>query len=431
MIWMETLSNGIRVVGEPIGHVRSVALGVWILAGSVRETAEEAGISHFIEHMLFKGTERRSAKQIAAEMDGIGAQINAFTAKECTCYHIKAMDEHLEKAVDMLGDIVLCSTFDEAEIEKEKGVVVEEILMMEDSPEDISHELLAATYFDRHNLGCPILGQKETVQAFSRKDLTRYIEKQYTPGQMVIAIAGNFEKERLLALLEQHFASHRGERGTQAYQGAFVPETRRFAAREKDVEQIHIALGLPGFPMEDERLYPLLVFNNFFGGSMSSRLFQKIREEKGLAYSVYSYPSPYRQTGIFVLYAGTGAQTAEQVFSLLLEETRGVKDAGFTEEEFSRSKEQLKGNYILGQESTSARMSAIGKGLLLRERVYTEEEILQRIERVTRENVLDMLPELLDESRMSVALVGRMDGQKERIEGLLGNGGTASGGQRE
>ncbi len=417
-----------RVIAEPMQGVRSAAIGVWIAAGPVYELENEAGISHMIEHMLFKGTERRTAGQIAAEMDGLGGNLNAFTAKECTCYYAKVLDEHLPKAVDILQDLVQNPKLDPEDLSREQGVVCEEILMMEDSPEELVHELLGQAVYGQSPLSKPILGTQQSVRAFGRDDLHAYMQRRYRPDCMVLACAGHFEMPALMDMLNQAFRRADGKNLSQAagmeMPGMDMPasalaEGRSFTGADKDVEQAHLCLGFPGFATDTAEQFALLVMNNALGGSMSSRLFQRIREEKGLAYSVYSYPTGYSQTGYFALYAGTGEKQGPEVAQLMLEEARAMRERGVTEAEFTRAKEQLKGSYMLGQESSSARSGAIGRSMLLLGTAREEEEILRRIEAVRMEDVEAILPRVLDESRMTAALVARK-GTRKALRKALG-----------
>ena len=290
MIKQKTMDTGVRVVTERMENVRSAAVGVWVDTGSVRERGMEQGASHFIEHMVFKGTERRTAEQIAIEMDAVGGNLNAFTAKECTCFYAKVLDEHLPMAVDLLSDITLHSVFDPAELNKERGVIMEEILMMEDSPEDLVAEEVNGAFFGDDPLASPILGTKETVSAFTRESLLAYKDKHYLPKNLVVACAGSFDEDALYGLIGDKFrmeASPEAARPmTQAYPGG-----RRVRFVQKDVEQVHISFMTPGYPRDDQ--YALAVLSNIIGGGTSSRLFQNIREKRGLAYSLYSYPISY------------------------------------------------------------------------------------------------------------------------------------------
>lgn len=418
MIIQETLPNGIRIVAQKMEQVRSCAIGVWVGTGSVNELGGEGGISHFIEHMLFKGTERRSAQQIAVEMDGIGGNINAFTGKECTCFYCKVLDEHIPLAVDVLSDLVLHSRLDPEEIKKEQGVVCEEILMVEDSPEDLVHETASAVYYQEDALAKPILGTEESVRSFTRETLQAYMARQYAPERIVIAAAGNFEKEALLQEIREKFS------GMQAAAAPAAPTSRapggkRFLGVEKDIEQVHICMTLPGVALDTQEQYPLLVLSNVLGGSMSSRLFQKIREQRGLAYSIYSYPSCYRSDGCFSLYAGTGEQQAGEVLQLMLEELALVRAEGITEQEFLRSRDQLKGGYVMGQEGTSSRMNALGKTQLLLNRLYSEEHTIRRIESVSMEAINRILPRVLDVENGITVCVGKVGRQEDSFRKLL------------
>ena len=406
MIIRETLPNGIRLAAQQMSSFRSVSMGIWAGAGSVYETEKEAGISHFIEHMVFKGTERRTAADIASEMDGIGGSLNAYTAKECTCFYAKVLGENMDLAADILSDMVCFPKLDEEDIGREKGVVCEEILMLEDDPEDLAHESLCRTIYGDTPLSSPILGTQETVQSFTREDILSYMDKRYIPSNMVISCAGNFDIEELRRVLTDKFC-RRGAGDKPPMPKSALIADRSFCPVEKDIEQMHICLGFPGFGSDEKGRFPLLVLNNALGGSMSSRLFQKIREEHGMAYSVYSYPTSYAETGYFTLYAGTGEKQAAKVTELMLEEIRNIRRNGITEAEFARSKQQLKGSYILGLESTSARSSSIGKGELMRGRVDTDEELIGLIEAVTMEDVAEAIQRVTDTSRMACSAVGR------------------------
>ncbi len=408
MYYRKTLRNGLRVIGEKIPHFRSVSMGIWIGVGSSFETQRENGISHFIEHMMFKGTHNRTAKEIASIMDGVGGQLNAFTSKECTCYYSKVMDEHLRLSFDVLFDMLLNSIFDEVEIEKEKGVVLEEINMVEDTPEDLVHDLLAQSFFKGHPLSRPILGPPENVLSFSKEDLSSFIHNHYTPSNTVISFAGNFNEDMVEELVEQYTSSQ--ENTPKRMESTDLPSfNSTVVIREKETEQTHVCLALPGLPMGDDDLYSLLILNNLFGGGMSSRLFQTIREERGLAYSVYSYPSSYRNTGMFTIYAGMKPSQTEQVINLILEEMSHILEHGVEMKEFQQAKEQLKGNYILGLESTSSRMSAIGKSQLLLNKVHSPQEIIQKIENVRIEDLRRIISQVFDFNRLSGAVVGKLE----------------------
>ena len=400
-----TLPNGLRIVAERIPHFRSVSVGLWLGVGSQYETAEQGGISHFIEHMLFKGTEKRSARQIAEVMDGVGGQLNAFTAKECTCFYAKVVDEHLPLAMDVLSDLVLNSTFDAAELEKEKGVVLEEINMAEDTPEDVVSELIMLARYDDQPLSRPILGETATVSAFTREGVLDYHHKMYRPDNCVLAVAGNYDWQALVGLAEQYLGAWaRPEGALPTYLS--LPPAPRVLRREKEIEQLHLCVGYPCANQGSDMLYPASVVNSVFGGAMSSRLFQTIREEKGMAYSVYSYPTSYKDTGILIVYAGTSMQNGPEVLSLIRREADSMAREGMTMDEFTKARDQLKGNYILGLESTSSRMNAMGRRLLLLGETQDEQTVIRKIDGITYEQVQSAAREMLA-GEAALALVGR------------------------
>ncbi len=415
------MKNGVRVVTEAMEHVRSVSVGIWVNTGSVRETGKELGAAHFIEHMVFKGTERRTAEQIAIEMDAVGGMLNAFTSKECTCFYAKVLDEHLPLAMDMLSDIALHSKFETAPLRKEKSVVVEEILMMEDSPEDMAAEVANMLFFGDDPLSRPILGTEKSVRAFTRELLLAYKEKHYCAKNIVIACAGHFEPKALIELVEKEFGElHEGEAAPELEQS--FPGVSRVECIKKDIEQVHITLMLPGFARDTMEQFSLSVLNNALGGSMSSRLFQAIREKRGLAYSVYSYPVFYTKTGSFALYAGTGEKQAVRVLKLMLAELKRLKKHGLTEEEFTRCKEQLKGSYLLSMESPGAVMNAIGKVALLQNREYIEAETINRITCVTMEDINAAIKTVLDGTKLCAAFVGRTEPHADALTELVTKG---------
>ncbi len=414
MTIIRELKNGVRVAMERMEHVRSVSIGIWVNTGSVREGDDEGGASHFIEHMAFKGTPTRTAEQIAAEMDAIGGSLNAFTSKECTCFYAKVLDEHLPIAVDLLSDITFHSTFEAEELEREKRVIVEEILMTEDTPEDLTAERANALFFQQDPLARPILGTRESVTAFDRERLLSYRAAHYTPRNTVVACAGHFEEETLLKLLEDKLDLAASDLAAAPLRQAY-PGGARAECVQKDIEQVHLTLMFPGFARDAAGQYPLAILSNIIGGSMSSRLFQSIREQRGLAYSVYSYPVFYASTGTFALYAGTGEAQAVEVVKLMREELARLRSDGVTPEEFDRCKAQLKGSYLLGLEGSGARMNVIGKVALLQNREYREEDTLNRIACVTIKDVEDMIPTVLDESQMCASFVGRVEHQRDAL----------------
>ncbi len=400
-----TLKNGLRIIGERIPHFRSVSVGFWVGSGSQYETPDEAGLSHFLEHMVFKGTEKRTTRQIAEEMDKVGGQLNAFTSKECTCFYAKVVDEHLPLAMDVLSDLVTAPIFDPAELEKEKGVVIEEINMSADDPEDSVHELLMLANYGDQPVARPILGTEEKIAAYSSEDLRAYWKKMYRPQNTVLALAGNYDWNAVVALAEKLLDKWSPDAfESRACTTNPVPVT--LLTKEKDIEQIHICLGFPALPIGDERSYELSLFNSVFGGAMSSRLFQKIREERGAAYTVYSYPNAYTDSGMLSVYAGTNPDAAAEVYGLLLGEAKKLSSEGMTRDEFMMAREQLKAGYILGLESTSARMQSLGRRLLLLGNTRTETEVIDRVNAIDFDSTNALMHEILSAPH-SAALVGK------------------------
>ena len=398
-----TLDNGLRVIAQPLPAFRSTAVGIWVKAGSVDETAANNGYSHFIEHLLFKGTHKRTARDFAEEMDLLGGQVNAFTSKECTCYHAKVMDEQLPNALDLLSDLVINAKFDPEDIEREKGVVIEEIAMVEDSPEDMVHDLIATATFGENPLAQTILGPESNIENATRESILEYKRNLYSPANCVLSIAGSYDKERLKELAESYLGGWSG--GAARERASCDASDKKHLYREKQIEQAHICLGYDGVKQGDDRLYPLSIFSSIFGGGMSSRLFQKIREELGLAYTVYSFPSSYADIGALNIYAGTSPKNMQLVIDSIAGEIDKLKKDGITDDEFAKAKTQLKGSYILSQESTVARMNAIGRGALMQNRVKTEEETISKIEATTKDDVIDIMRFVFD-SPMSAALIG-------------------------
>lgn len=398
------LKNGLTLIGERLPHFRSVSVGVWIAAGSQYETREENGLSHFLEHMLFKGTEKRSARQIAEAMDAVGGQLNAFTAKECTCYYAKVIDEHTELAMDVLSDMVLHSTFDEKELSKERGVVLEEIAMSEDEPEDLVSELIMAAQYGDQPLAWPILGPAKNVRAFTREALIAYRNKMYRPECSVLAVAGNYDWERLVDLAERYFGEWAmGEGACPEY--TVRPSVPQSLKREKDIEQVHLSIGFPTCKMGGRDVFPTSIFNSILGGAMSSRLFQRIREESGMAYSVYSYPSFYTATGMLTIYAGISPQNTDAVLKMIDEEIKALIEGGVTREEFEQTRAQIKGGYVLGQESASARMNALGRRMLLLGDTQSEDEMIRKLDAIDFDRVNEVMRQVLSAPR-SAAFVG-------------------------
>lgn len=401
------LDNGVRIVCEKIPYVRSVSVGIWVGTGSRNEDRRNNGISHFIEHMLFKGTEKRNAKEIAESIDNIGGQINAFTAKECTCYYAKTLDEHFDIAVDVLADMFFHSRFSSQDIDVERKVILEEIGMYEDSPEELVHDLLSETIWEENPLGYPILGTSESLKGIDRDLIKAYLNCNYTPGNCVISVAGNFEHEYLVEIISKYFGGwSSGNEGRKDFaKPEFKPNVK---IKEKDTEQVHICMGFDGIEHGSEKLYTLLAINNIFGGGMSSRLFQKIREEKGLAYSIYSYPSSYKKAGLFTIYGGMKPEQLDIVVKLIIDEINELKRKGISKDELEKSKNQLKGSFILGLESTSSRMNSIGKSEIMLGYINSPEEILKKIDRIDMDEAAEVIESIFNIDKMGFTAVGNI-----------------------
>ena len=400
-----TLENGLTVLVEEMPYLRSVSIGAWVKAGSMLEAENENGLSHFMEHMAFKGTARRSARQIAEEMDCIGGQLNASTSKLCTNYYAKVIDEDLPQAADILADIVCHPALDQSEMDKERGVVLEEIAMVEDTPEEVVYDVLSQAVFGDQSLGQTILGPKDKIAAYSADDLKAFRQRHYGPKNAVVALAGNVEKNRVRDLMEETFGAWQGAAGEEFPQAQAIDVPRKLA-REKDTEQVHLCLSFRSHEMGSEQVYPTAVLNNILGGGMSSRLFQRIREELGMAYTVYSGPSSYPHCGEYTIYAATGPRHAKTVLEQIDIEIKKLLDGGVTEKEFQMSKAQLKGSFILGLESAYNRMSALGHNQILLGRVIPPEETIAAIEKVTVEDVMASAHAILTGPR-AYAVVGR------------------------
>ncbi len=402
------LPNGLRIICEYIGYVRSVSVGVFVKNGSRHEPQELAGIFHFIEHMLFKGTEKRSALEIAEEIDTVGGTLNAYTTKEYTCFYAKMLDENLDTALDVLSDMLLHPKLSDGDIALEKNVVYEEIAMYEDSPEDMVHELIMeAAWGIESGLGASTLGTKETLCKIDSRVLRDYMAKTYTPKNCVVAVAGNFGDD-----IEQQIASYFGAwHGDGAVADDFHEQYRAGSiVREKEIEQVHFCLGFPAYPSEDERNYPALAFNNIFGAGMSSALFQKVREQRGLVYSIFSYMASYLDTGMFIISASMKPENLSEVLRLVHAEIEAAKRTPLDNKTMFKAKQQLKGNYILGLENVSSRMQSIGRAKLLLDKVRTPEEILQRIEKINPDNTFAITKDIFDYSRMCTSAIGNLDG---------------------
>ncbi|CEN82889.1 M16 family metallopeptidase [Paraclostridium sordellii] len=406
MYKIHTLDNGLTIVGEEIPYLKSITLGVWVNAGSRIESEKLSGISHFIEHMLFKGTKNRTSKEIASTIDNLGGQINAFTSKECTCYYVKLLDEHIDIGLDILSDMFLNPLFDKEDIEKERQVILEELKMYEDSPEDLVYDLLMEGVYKTDALGGNIIGTKESLDNMNREIISDYFEKYYVASNSVISISGNFKFEEIVKLIEEKFKNlNKGDVNIEITTPEFHP---CFIARNKDTEQVNLAISLKAIPLEyREDAYALSIINNIFGGSISSRLFQNIRENKGLVYSIYSAPSLYRKSGELGIYASMSNENLKKVYNLVLEEIDNIRENHLTEEEIRESKEQLKGSYILGLESTSSRMMSIGKSMLLTKKVKDPNDIIESINNIEKARIDLIIDKVFNKENIGICIVGR------------------------
>ena len=416
-IQITTLANGIKVITEAMNHVRSVSVGVWVGAGSRRETPQQNGLSHFIEHMLFKGTKNRSAEEIARSVDSIGGNLDAFTAKELVCYNTKVLDEHLPIAMDVLGDLVLNPAFREDDIEKEKGVILEEIKMDADSPDYLVHEIFTSNFWKDHALGKPILGTKETVQSFNQDAIQDYYRGSYTPSNLLITAAGNLAHERLVGLARDRFESLAPSAPEQA---PTVPAThaRISLKSKKELEQVHLCMGVPCYPIPHEDRFACYVLNTMLGGGMSSRLFQNIRERQGLAYAVYSELNPYSDTGCLSVYAGTSLESARKVVESVLREFTSLKENVSPAEEVRRSKDHLKGSLMLSLESTSSRMSNLARQEMYFGKFFSLDELADSIEKVTEQDVQRVAQTFFSPEQVALTVLGNLNGFKLDREDL-------------
>jgi len=383
------LPNGIRIVSEAIPYVKSVSVGIWIGTGSRNEEITNHGISHFIEHLMFKGTENRTAKDIAETVDAVGGQLNAFTAKEYTCYYIKVLDNHLDLALDVLSDMLLASKFDPADVNREREVVLEEVKMYEDSPDELVHDLYLDNVWPQHPLGRNILGSAESIAKFDRGLLTDYYHDFYTPDNIVVAAAGNLTHEALEELAIKYFGAMQGTKRKMVTSSPLLTSAR--ALHQKDTEQIHLCLGTESVPQDSPSIYVAHILNNILGGGISSRLFQSIREERGLAYSIYSYQSNYRDCGLLTVYAGTRPGNVNQVVELIFQNISELRASGISSAELHKTKEQLKGNLLLGLESSSSRMSRIGKLEITQGKYTSLDDIVTKIEHVSEGDLNQMM----------------------------------------
>ena len=414
MFVKEYLENGIPVVMESFKNVRSVAVGIWVKVGSRYETPAMNGISHFLEHMFFKGTKKRSPKDIAVEIDSMGGDLNAFTSRENTAFYIKVLDEYLEKGVDLLSDIFVHSTFPEDELEKEKKIIKEEVKMVEDTPDDYIHDLFNQTIWGTEGLGQSILGRREPIVSFPGEDLIRHISKYYGTKDIIISCAGKFQPAKLMGLLRERFGGLR--RGSEPRKGPPPEFKSDVKVYTKDISEAHICIGVPSVSQTSEDRYALFVLNTLLGGGVSSRLFQEIRENRGLAYSVYSYTSMYIDTGLWGVYAGVSKKRIREVAELIIHEMLSLKDT-LTEEELDKAKRHLKGNMILGLESTNSRMNNIARQEINFGRYISPDEISKAVEMVSMKQLKELSERLLRKKALSITAYGPL--QKDVLDGIL------------
>jgi predicted Zn-dependent peptidase len=405
----QALPNGLVVSTENMPHVRSVSIGVWVRSGSRREAPDENGLAHFIEHMVFKGTERRSAEAIAREMDSVGGMLDAFTSKEQICFNAKVLDEHLPIAFDVIADLVLRPNFDSEDVTKEQQVILEEIKMDMDNPEYLLHEVFTRGFWPEHPLGRPILGTPETVKNFTRQVLKTRFASWFAPDHLVVTAAGNVAHEQVLDLVTREFG-HLQPSGQHPPHIAPRTEAPIHLEKKRDLEQVHLCVGVPSVPLGHEDRFGVAVLNNLLGGGMSSRLFQNIREKRGLAYAVFSEITPYSDAGMLTVYAGSAKETVGQVLDLIVSEFRDLKKSLVTEEELTRSKNHLKGSLMLSLESTSARMSNLARQELYFRRFYSLDEILASIESVTREQLQALARQYFRAEDTAVTVLGNLNG---------------------
>ena len=407
----EVLPNGLTVITEQMEHIRSISIGIWIKTGSRDEDPQWNGISHFIEHMVFKGTKNRSAEQIARQVDSIGGNMDAFTAKECVCFNMKVLDDHLPVAMDVLSDLVLNPVFDVADISRERGVILEEIKMDEDNPDYLVHEIFTQNFWKDHPLGKPILGTRDTVKKFEQALVLDSYAQRFAPGNMIVCAAGHLSHERFVELVVKHF-----QHMTPVKNG-FHSAPPKIASRitlrnKKSLEQVQICVGVPSHPIAHEKRYASYVLNTLLGGGMSSRLFQNIRERQGLAYAIFSDLNPYRDTGCMSVYAGTSRESASKVVQSIIAEFRNLKNQDVPDEEVRRAKDQLKGSLMLSLESSASRMSNLARQEMYFDRFISLDEIIRCVEAVTVEDLQAMANEFFVPEAVAVTVLGNLNGLK-------------------
>jgi len=403
-VFKETLPNGLRVIFEPLREFSSVSIGIWVLAGSRDEDTSQSGISHLIEHLLFKGTERRSAKQIALEIDSLGGSLNAFTSKEFTSFYARVLGENLSQAMDVLADITLNSVFSTKELSKEKDVILQEISMVEDTPDDLIHDLHCEEFWAHQSLGRPILGTQRSLLSFGRDHILDFHARRYRAGQMILTASGALEPDRFLREVGEAFGDL--ERGEVPVPRSATTATPGVCVKTRPVEQVHCCIGYEGLAAEDDRRYVMYLLNSVLGGGMSSRLFQKIREDYGLAYSVYSYHSAYQDTGMHAVYCGTSADGFPKSVEIIREETQRLMEEKILEVELATCKRQLNGKLLLGMESTGNRMNQLARNEIYSGRQVTPQEIGEGIEAVTADDIRDLASALFKGRNPAVTVIG-------------------------
>ncbi len=410
------LANGVRLATERMTHVRSVAVGIWLTRGSRHEPVEHSGIAHFVEHMLFKGTPGRSAEEIAQQVDSIGGQIDAFTSKEYAGYYLKVLDEHLPLAVDILADLICNPLFAEDDIEREKKVILEEIKMVEDTPDDLVHEMFAEGFWSNHPLGRPILGTPQSVGSLNRTTLTEYFKQTYVAQNFVVVAVGNLDHANVVDLLERALVNA-PHTGPDAEQSAPVVAPM-IQVRKKELEQSHIVFGTEALPQHHPERYAGYALNTTLGGSMSSRLFQNVREKRGLAYSVFSGLSAYQDAGALSIYAGCANEAVAELIDVVVAEIRQMKAGGLAPVELRRAKDHLKGSLMLGLESTSSRMSHLARQEMYRDSTFGLDEMLAAIEKVTEADVLRLADRFFTNGSLAVTVLGNVNGLQVTKEQL-------------
>ncbi|PYV73757.1 MAG: peptidase M16 [Acidobacteria bacterium] len=413
----EVMPNGLTLITEEMKHIRSISIGIWIKTGSRDEDLPWNGISHFVEHMVFKGTQHRSAEEIARQVDSIGGNIDAFTAKECVSFSMKVLDEHLPIALDVLSDLVLNPVFDDQDITRERGVILEEIKMDEDNPDYLVHEIFTQNFWKDHPLGRPILGTRDTVKRFERAPVFDFYSQRFAPGNVIVTAAGNLNHERFVELVNRHFEEMKpATNGFHSAPPKIVPKI--ILRNKKSLEQVQICVGVPSYPITHEKRHSSYILNTLLGGGMSSRLFQNIRERQGLAYAIYSDLNPYRDTGCLSIYAGTSRESAVKVVESVVSEFQKLKTELVPAEELRRSKDQLKGSLMLSLESSTARMSNLARQEMYFDRFYGLDELIEKIEAVTAQELQELANFFFQTENIAVTILGNLNGLRLTREQL-------------